>query len=128
MKRPLKALNPVPEFASVKNAPENIKIYSLEEKPEVLIGSDKRVGFSVANTGVYNVIIKMMSPMTNLSQSSTNAFINGEAFTTIQTCGTDGRWITEKMMRVSLQEGFYTLQLEVMKPGIEIEYLAFEEV
>ena len=128
MKRPLKALNPVPEFASVKNAPENIKVYSLEEKPEVLIGSDKRVGFFVAHTGVYNVIIKMMSPMTNLSQSSTNAFVNGEAFTTIQTCGTDGRWITEKMMRVSLQEGFYTLQLEVMKPGIEIEYLTFEAV
>ena len=128
MKRPLKALNPVPAFTSVKNPEEGIKIYSLTDAPEVLVGTEKKVGISVANTGVYNVIIKMMSPMTNLSQSSTNAFLNGEAFATIQTCGTDGRWITEKMMRVSLEEGFYTLQLEVMKPGIEIEYLAFEAV
>ena len=128
MKRPLKALNPVPAFASVKNPEEGIKVYSLTDAPEVLIGTEKKVGISVAKTGVYNVIIKMMSPMTNLSQSSTNAFLNGEAFATIQTCGTDGRWITEKMMRVSLEEGFYTLQLEVMKPGIEIEYLAFEAV
>ena len=128
MKRPLRALNPVPEFASAKAVAEGVKVYSLEEQSEVLIGNEKCVGISVAHTGVYNVIIKMMSPMTNLSQSSTNAFLNGEAFATIQTCGTDGRWITEKMMRVSLQEGFYTLQLEVMKPGIEIEYLSFEAV
>ena len=128
MKRPLKALNPVPEFASAESVAENVKVYALAEKPEVQIGSEKQVGFSVEQAGVYNVIIKMMSPMTNLSQSSTNAFLNGEHFTTIQTCGTDGRWITEKMMRVSLEKGFYTLRLEVMKPGIEIEYLSFEKV
>ena len=128
MKRPLKPLNPVPEFASVKAAPEDAKVYMLKEQPEVLIGSEKQVEMQVEKTGIYNVIIKMMSPMTNLSQSSTNAFLNGEHFATIQTCGTDGRWITEKMMRVSLEEGFYTLKLEVMKPGIEIEYLAFELV
>lgn len=128
MKRPLKALNPVPEFASAEGVAEDVKVYALAEKPEVLIGHEKQVGFSVEQAGVYNVIIKMMSPMTNLSQSSTNAFLNGEHFTTIQTCGTDGRWITEKMMRVALEKGFYTLRLEVMKPGIEIEYLAFEKV
>ena len=128
MKRPLKPLNPVPEFESVQTMPDGIKVYSLAENTEVLIGSEKEVGMQVTKTGVYNVIIKMMSPMTNLSQSSTNAFLNGEHFTTIQTCGTDGRWITEKMMRVSLQEGYYTLKLEVMKPGIEIAHLAFEPV
>ena len=126
MKRPLKPLNPVPEFESVPTIADGIKVYALAENAEVLIGNDKEVGMQVAQTGVYNVIIKMMSPMTNLSQSSTNAFLNGEHFTTIQTCGTDGRWITEKMMRVSLQEGYYTLKLEVMKPGIEIAHLAFE--
>jgi len=128
MKRPLKALNPVPEFASTESVARDVKVYVLSEKPEVLIGSEKQVGFAVEHAGVYNVIIKMMSPMTNLSQSSTNAFLNDEHFTTIQTCGTDGRWITEKMMRVSLEEGMYTLRLEVMKPGIEIEYLSFELV
>ncbi len=128
MKRPLKPLNPVPEFASVQSIPDDIKVYSLAESAEVQIGSEKQVGMQVENAGIYNVIIKMMSPMTNLSQSSTNAFLNGEHFTTIQTCGTDGRWITEKMMRVSLQPGYYILKLEVMKPGIEIEYLSFEAV
>ena len=104
------------------------KIYVLSESPEVSIGEKTQVEMQVTESGIYNVIIKMMSPMTNLSQSSTNALINGERFTTIQTCGTDGNWITEKMMRVSLQEGYYTLKLEVAKPGIEIEYLAFESV
>lgn len=128
MKRPLKLLNPVLEFTSIGAAEAGVKVYSLAEKPEVSIGSEKQVGMQVDKAGIYNVIIKMMSPMTNLSQSSTNAYLNGELFTTIQTCGTDGRWITEKIMRVSLQEGYYTMKLEVMKPGIEIEYLAFELV
>ena len=80
----------------------------------------------VEKAGVHNVIVKMSSPMTNLSQSSTNVKVNGEPFTTIQTCGTDGRWISEIMLRVSLQEGYYTLEFEVVKPGIEIKYLSFE--
>jgi len=126
MKRPLKELNPVPEFTSVSDAPEGVTVYALADSPQVCVGSQKKMGMKVEKSGTYNVIIKMMSPMTNLSQSSTNAFLNGEHFTTIQTCGTDGRWIAEKMMRVSLEEGFYTLLLEVMKPGIEIEYLSFE--
>ena len=129
MKRPLKPLNPVLEFESKKIPDEKAeKIYVLSESPEVSIGEKKQVEMQVIESGIYNVIIKMMSPMTNLSQSSTNAFLNEERFTTIQTCGTDGRWITEKMMRVSLQEGYYTLKLEVAKPGIEIEYLKFELV
>lgn len=128
MKRPLKPLNPVEKFVSMATAESGIEVQKLSLSPEVKIGSNKKVAMQVEQTGTYNVIIKMMSPMTNLSQSSTNAFINGEHFTTIQTCGTDGRWITEKMMRVSLEEGYYTLSLEVMKPGIEIEYLAFELV
>ena len=128
IERPLKPLNPVVELKSVKEAAEGVKVYCLGDKPEVLIGTDKKVVMQVEKAGVYNVIIKMMSPMTNLSQSSTNAIVNGELFTTIQTCGTDGRWIIEKMMRVSLEEGYYNIELEVMKPGIEIEYVAFELV
>ena len=126
MERPLRPLNPVEEFTSVSQAADAGKVYRLSERPEVMIGSEKEVTMQVEQAGTYNVIIKMMSPLTNLSQSSTNAFINGERFTTIQTCGTDGRWITEKMMRVALEEGYYVLKLEVAKPGIEIEYLAFE--
>ena len=141
MERPLKPLNPAVAFASVKELEADVaesssqaastdvkKIYRLSEKTEVAIGSATEVTMKVDKAGIYNVIIKMMSPFTNLSQSSTNAFINGERFTTIQTCGTDGRWITEKMMRVTLEEGYYTLRFEVAKPGIEIEYLAFELV
>jgi len=128
MERPLKPLNPVIELRSVSEPAQDVKVYSLEDSSEVLIGSDKKVVLQADKAGVYNLIIKMMSPMTNLSQSSTNVIVNGAFFTTIQTCGTDGRWITEKMMQVSLEEGYYNLEFEVMKPGIEIEYLAFEIV
>ncbi len=128
MERPLKPLNPVLEYKSVETVPAEVKVYHLATAPEVQIGSDKKVAMQVETTGIYNVIVKMMSPMSNLSQSSTNVVVNGEPFATIQTCGTDGRWIIEKMMRVSLEKGYYVLELEVMKPGIEIEHLAFELV
>jgi len=128
MKRPLKPLNPILEFESKETLLNHDKVFSLNESPEVQIGNATLVNMQVEKAGIYNVIIKMMSPMTNLSQSSTNAFLNDKPFATIQTCGTDGRWITEKMMKVSLQKGYYTIKLEVMKPGIEIEYLSFELV
>ena len=126
MKRPLAPLNPAKELESRKNVPEGVIIYCLSEKPEIPVRNERKVTMQVEKAGVYNVIVKMSSPMTNLSQSSTNVKVNGEPFTTIQTCGTDGRWITEKMMRVSLQEGYFTLEFDVVKPGIEIEYLSFE--
>ena len=126
MKRPLATLNPAKELESRKNVPEGVIIYCLSEKPEIPVRNERKVTMQVEKAGVYNVIVKMSSPMTNLSQSSTNVKVNGEPFTTIQTCGTDGRWITEKMMRVSLQEGYFTLEFDVVKPGIEIEYLSFE--
>lgn len=128
MKRPLRPLNPIPEYMSIQSITDDVKKYSLAKRQEVQIGTEKKVGIQVEKAGIYNVIIKMMSPMTNLSQSSTNTFLNGEHFAIIQTCGTDGKWITEKMMRVSLQAGYYILELEVVKPGIEIAYLAFEQV
>lgn len=128
MKRPLKPQNPIPEFASNMVALEGMKVYSLAVKPEVAVGSDKCVGMQVTKSGVYHVIVKMRSPLTNLSQSSTNVYLNGEQFVTIQTCGTDDRWITEKLMRVSLQEGYYTLEFGEMKSGIEIASISFEPV
>ncbi len=128
MKRPLRPLNPISEYMSIQSITDDVKKYSLAKRQEVQIGTEKKVGIQVEKAGIYNVIIKMMSPMTNLSQSSTNTFLNGEHFATIQTCGTDGKWITEKMMRASLQAGYYILELEVVKPGIEIAYLAFEQV
>ena len=128
MERPLKPLNPLITLAGASTADAEVKTYHICENPEVLIGSDKKVVVHVEKTGTFNVVIKMMSPLTNLSQSSTNVIVNGMRFTTIQTCGTDGRWITEKMLRIILEKGYYMLEFEVMKPGIEIEYLAFEQV
>ena len=138
MERPLRPVNPIKSFESMSlnrfkewaNAEDkrNLLIHRLTENPKVQIKEATEVTIQVEMPGTYNAIVKMMSPMTNLSQSSTNAFMNGEHFATIQTCGTDGQWITEKMMQVKLNEGYYNLRLQEIKPGIEIEYLAFELV
>ena len=129
MKRPLKVLNPVPEYLSLQSEqvlPKNMQL--LEKQMEVSLKFEEVIGLQVVNKGIYNVIVKMRSSQNGIAQSSVNVFLNEEHLTTIQSGGTEGKWMLEKIMRVSLQEGDYTLKLQDVKPGIEIAYLAFELV
>ena len=52
--------------------------------------------------------------------------LNGQRMTTVQTNGTLGQWARQKQVKVELDPGIYEVELEVTKPGIEIDYLEFE--
>ena len=48
--------------------------------------------------------------------------------TTVQTSGTEGKWVKRKLSKVYLQEGIYELKLDFIKPGMVIEWIEFKEV
>ena len=78
-----------------------------------------------AEAGIYSIIANIMSPDTNLSQTACNVTLNDEFMVTIQTSGTDGRWITQKLNKIELEEGLYELKLDFVKPGMEIAWIEF---
>lgn len=79
----------------------------------------------VTEAGVYGLMVRMRYAASNLSQSACNLLLNGELLTTIQTNGTDGKWVAEKLLRFELEEGHYELTLDEIKPGLEIGWLEF---
>jgi beta-glucosidase len=82
----------------------------------------------VSKGGVYRIIVNIMSPETNLAQTTCNVTLNDEFMMTIQTNGTDGKWIKQKLVKIELEEGLYELKLDFTKPGMQIRWIEFKEI
>lgn len=94
---------------------------------KVKIIDNEKSYFNVNEDGIYTIVVKIMSPESNLAQSTCNLILNDELVTTIQTAGTDGKWITQKLIRVNLEKGCYELKLNHVKPGMIIEWVEFRK-
>lgn len=82
----------------------------------------------VDQAGEYRIIVRIMSPESELAQSACNVTLNDESLTTIQTNGTDGRWIKQKLVKIKLEAGLYELKLDFVKPGLQIDWIEFKQV
>lgn len=78
--------------------------------------------------GQYRIIVRIMSPESNLAQSACIVTLNNEPLTTIQTNGTDGKWIRQKLVKVRLEAGLYELKLDFIKPGMQVDWMEFNRV
>ena len=63
-----------------------------------------------------------------LAQTATNLLFNGKFVATIQTRGTLGQRVVQKLCRVQLEPGYYRVQTDVIKAGLEIDWLEFKRV
>ncbi|NMC54177.1 MAG: hypothetical protein GYA48_11135 [Chloroflexi bacterium] len=54
--------------------------------------------------------------------------MNNQFLTSIQTHGTDGKWIKQKLGKIELEKGFYELILDFVKPGMQIDWIEFEKI
>lgn len=68
----------------------------------------------------------MMSPESSLAQTASNVYLNNELIATIQTNGTSGKWITQKLVTVELECGNYHLTANFIKPGLQIGSVTFQ--
>lgn len=83
---------------------------------------------NVEEPGEYRIIVRIMSPESELAQSACNVTLNDQPVTTIQTNGTDGRWIKQKLVKVRLEAGNYEMKLDFVKPGLQIDWIEFKRV
>lgn len=98
---------------------------SKAEGVRIVPQAEEATWLQVTEAGVYGLMVRMRYAASNLSQSACNLLLNGELLTTIQTNGTDGKWVAEKLLRFELEEGYYELTLDEIKPGLEIGWLEF---
>lgn len=124
--RPLVELDKAEEHLSKAEASYDIQ--KLADSDKVRFGENDKVSFEVDEDGEYTIIVNIMSPMTNLSQSTCNVHINGDVAFVIQTNGTDGNWILQKLVKVKLNKGMYDVELEHVMTGIELDYIQFKKI
>ncbi len=112
--------------ASLSLLPEQVQDISQNSKitPTLLAPAV----IKVIKPGRYRIIVKIMSPETNLAQTTCHVTLNDQLMTTIQTNGTDGRWIKQKLVKIELEEGLYELKLDFIKPGMQIDWIEFMQV
>mgnify|MGYP000695551452 CR=1 FL=1 len=82
----------------------------------------------VDQAGQYRIIVNIMSPEPELAQSACNVILNDQLMTTIQTNGTEGKWIRQKLLKIELEAGLYEMKLDFVKPGLQIDWIEFKQV
>lgn len=114
----------IPHMRAAKR-PEGVNVQNLTENNKIYLEAVKSKWFYNDKETVFGVVAKIMSPESNRAQTVCKALLNGEELNTFQTNGTDGKWIYQKLLRVKLEKGWYNLQLEVIKPGMQVAYMEF---
>ncbi|MBW4085082.1 glycoside hydrolase family 3 C-terminal domain-containing protein [Paenibacillus sp. S150] len=101
---------------------------SIAENAQVMPAVAGSTFVKVEQAGQYRIIVEIMSAETELAQSACNLTLNGQMLATIQTNGTDGKWVRQKLVKVELEAGLYELKLDFVKPGLQIGWIEFKTV
>ncbi len=102
--------------------------WELADSVRISIQRDKKVLLHVCKDGMYRVHACVMSPLADLSQTTTNVLLDGRLMTTIQIGGTNGKWVEHELLKIGLRAGNYVLSIECAKGGMEVDWLAFHFV
>ncbi|TCM85859.1 beta-glucosidase [Paenibacillus sp. BK033] len=98
---------------------------SLTDGAQVTFTAGEPAVMKVEQSGVYRITVHLMLTEFAWAQSACNVLINGELMTTVQTNGTEGAWIRQKLVKVELAAGLYELKLDFVKPGMQIDRIEF---
>ncbi|AWV33721.1 glycoside hydrolase family 3 C-terminal domain-containing protein [Paenibacillus odorifer] len=104
------------------------QVQSLSQNPQVKPAVEGSTFFEVGQAGQYRILVHIMSTEPELAQSACNVNLNDQLMTTIQTNGTEGQWIRQKLVKVELEAGLYEMKLEFIKPGLQIDWIEFNKV
>lgn len=100
----------------------------VEQEEHIKVIPSGSVIMKVNESGIYRMFAGVMSPDGELSQSACNLILNDQVITTIQTNGTEGKWIKLKQAKVELEAGLYEMKFEHIKPGMHIDWIEFKQV
>lgn len=104
------------------------KVQDLAKNIRINPSPSESTYIKVSEAGIYRIIVNIMSPETNLAQTVCNVTLNDLLMTTIQTNGTDSKWIRQKLVKIELEEGIYELKLDFIKQGMQIDWIEFKQV
>ena len=115
-------------YPSVPVSEAKYEQFNLAEDNKVMFNGGKEATMIVEEDAEYTIIVNIAFEKSNLAQSTVNVNANGENMVVIQTNGTDGNWITQKLCKVKLDKGAYNIKLEDVLAGIKVKYMQFKKL
>ena len=114
-------------LAPEKEMPEGAAVYDISENPVVEVQMEKEAYIKVTEEGTYYLVAAMSSKDSNMFQTTAEILMNGEPAAFIQTQGTAGRQVIQKLQKSGLREGIYCVLPRVIKPHVEIQWIEFKK-
>ena len=115
-------------YGAVSEDKAEYDVQKLVDSDKIMFDGRKTATMVVEDEAEYSIIVNISFAKSNLAQSTVNVNANGETMVVIQTNGTDGNWITQKLCKVKLDKGVYNIELEDVLAGIEVKYIQFKKI
>ncbi|MFA6937587.1 MAG: glycoside hydrolase family 3 C-terminal domain-containing protein [Treponema sp.] len=113
---------------NVKSEPKVEKIYSVSERFSPSNDSKKSEWIKIESDGAYNVFATYTKSTDKLvSQSVCNILFNGSPYVSFDSRGTNCNILTTNVGRIKLEQGYYEISLNNIKPGIEVQNVFFQK-
>jgi len=126
MQRPLVAYDPIRLVAPADSARQ--PIVAVEEGINLSTKVGTRISFAVDRPGVYQIMATACNARTALAQSTCSLYLNGAFVMTLSVNGTEGKQVDLTGVKVRLEKGLYELQVDFVKPGLELQRIQFVPV
>lgn len=107
---------------------EDTDATAVEDDTFVATLSETQRLIKVGEDGIYRLMVNVRSFGGDLAQTSCLLTLNSIQVATIQTGGTDGQWVKQKLAKAELKKGVYKLELKDLKQGMEIEWVEFKKI
>nr|WP_211184621.1 glycoside hydrolase family 3 C-terminal domain-containing protein [Paenibacillus lemnae] len=102
-------------------------VQTLEGEGQISPDGTGPVTIRVEEAGIYRLVVKVKSDALRWAQCACNVYLNEELLTTVQTSGTEGRWLQQRLGKVELGQGLYEMRMDFVKPGLELDWIAFKK-
>ncbi|TCT40810.1 beta-glucosidase [Vibrio crassostreae] len=135
MDRPLVAFDPIKSFDSTKNSDRHQDktdgdFYQLTTEQRVTVlplntQENRSIVLEVKQAGVYRCAGIVNYDSGTLAQSACSLSLNNVYAMSLSVNGTNGETVSVEGLSVKLDKGFYSLDIEFIKLGLELEQLVF---
>ena len=109
------------------DATPKYKEFTINGNDKVEFDSEKYATMNVTESGTYTLIVNMCFDSHNLYQATLKMNTDKGNVLTLQTAGTDGYWVTQKVCKLNLEKGVYNIELEDVQAGIKVAWMQFKK-
>lgn len=102
---------------------QDIVVQDIAKNSRIDIVYDQISRFHISKKGIYEIMVRAKSPDNLQAQVSCNIMLNGELMTTFQINGTLDEWVLKKLMVVEFAEGDYGMEIHLLKPNMQIDWI-----